>query len=660
MGDSRVYRDLTKPVGALNPDRLAQLIERYKDLELFGFSEAEKFLYGSHYSSPGIVLHFLIRQEPFTTMAIELQSGRFDCPDRLFFDLAGSWNSCMTSSSDMKELIPEFFCLPEMFLNTNKFPLGRTQSGRPIDDVGLPKWANGSAYEFVRIHRLALESEYVSQNLHHWIDLIFGYKQRGPEAEAAHNVFHYLSYEGSVDLDKIPDEVDRQAAESHIQNFGQTPSQLIVDDDHPARLPDNDCWQPFLHRLPEPQRLRCHTYTKQFANKRSEHAKGAVLKIHAFSDTIFAIYEDLSIGTYRWYPSSKSNRLRMDKLRPLPKRELSSSRVAMKRGSAIPEEKISASNRAVGSTSFVFTIGGQAKEELRRKSVLPATSRLIGSSEMTLASAEASALLVSCNYWDDSVKVHAAEGLRFVASETGGHRGPIRCLAIGQDGGIMATGGDDGTCRVWVIDHPDMAIALSDGYVQTALGASNDGEKVLSCCHVLWSHETAVTCVGVDSDLDAVVSGSESGIVCIHTIRQGDFIRSFQPPGLSEEKPAGAVRSLALDTKGSNVIVHMEDNGLHSYTINAVRLCSVDAGEELLDMLVSSSGEFLVSGGVRGQVMIRRMSDLATCALLDLSKHGPIRCITLTSDESNALDQCLFIGSDDGMITIVDEDPETD
>jgi len=42
--DSRVFRDLTKPIGALNPDRLAQLLERYNELELFGFTEAEKFL----------------------------------------------------------------------------------------------------------------------------------------------------------------------------------------------------------------------------------------------------------------------------------------------------------------------------------------------------------------------------------------------------------------------------------------------------------------------------------------------------------------------------------------------------------------------------------------------------------------------------------------
>ena len=32
---------------------------------------------------------------------------------------------------------------------------------------------------FCSLHRMALESEYVSKNLHNWIDLIFGHKQRG-------------------------------------------------------------------------------------------------------------------------------------------------------------------------------------------------------------------------------------------------------------------------------------------------------------------------------------------------------------------------------------------------------------------------------------------------------------------------------------------------
>lgn len=150
-------------------------------------------------------------------------------------DMGGCWRSCNTSTSDVKELIPEFFLCPDIFTNTNDFPLGQTQSKISVSSVKLPPWAKGSPHEFIRLHRLALESEYVSNNLHHWVDLIFGYKQRGPAALDAHNVFHYLSYEGSVDIDKITDEVEQKAVEGHISNFGQTPSQLITKDPHPPR-----------------------------------------------------------------------------------------------------------------------------------------------------------------------------------------------------------------------------------------------------------------------------------------------------------------------------------------------------------------------------------------------------------------------------------------
>ena len=76
----------------------------------------------------------------------------------------------------------------------------------------------------MRINRQALESEYVSRNLHKWVDLIFGYKQRGREAVKAQNMFVHLTNEGHVDVDLMEDELEREATIAQIHNFGQTPS----------------------------------------------------------------------------------------------------------------------------------------------------------------------------------------------------------------------------------------------------------------------------------------------------------------------------------------------------------------------------------------------------------------------------------------------------
>ena len=155
------------------------------------------FFYGSHYSNPGLVLHYLLRLEPFTSLAVELQGGHFDVADRLFFSVATAWDSCQKSQTDVKELTPEWFYLPEFLTNSEEYPLGNLQSGEQVGDVVLPPWAS-SPEEFIRLNAAALESEYVSQNLHHWVDLIFGYKQRGPAAVEAGNVFYYMTYEGMV------------------------------------------------------------------------------------------------------------------------------------------------------------------------------------------------------------------------------------------------------------------------------------------------------------------------------------------------------------------------------------------------------------------------------------------------------------------------------
>lgn len=38
----------------------------------------DKFHYGTHYSNAAGVMHYMIRMEPFTTLHIQLQSGRWE------------------------------------------------------------------------------------------------------------------------------------------------------------------------------------------------------------------------------------------------------------------------------------------------------------------------------------------------------------------------------------------------------------------------------------------------------------------------------------------------------------------------------------------------------------------------------------------------------
>ena len=83
-----------------------------------------------------------------------MQGGHFDLPDRLFHSIKESWLSASEHTmADVKELIPEFFYLPEFLVNENKFDLGRKQNGECLGDVLLPPWAKNDAREFIRVHR---------------------------------------------------------------------------------------------------------------------------------------------------------------------------------------------------------------------------------------------------------------------------------------------------------------------------------------------------------------------------------------------------------------------------------------------------------------------------------------------------------------------------
>ena len=65
----------------------------------------------------------------FISLDLTPQGGHFDLPDRLFTSIPVAWVSASsTNMADVKELIPEFFYLPEFLENSNHFDLGQQQN----------------------------------------------------------------------------------------------------------------------------------------------------------------------------------------------------------------------------------------------------------------------------------------------------------------------------------------------------------------------------------------------------------------------------------------------------------------------------------------------------------------------------------------------------
>ena len=194
------------------------------------------YFYGSHYSNPTYISHYLSRSFPSAFVAIEIQGEKFDDPDRLFFSMNKTFISASSLKDDVRELIPEFYITPEIFINQNNLNLSQGKISfdnkkYEINDVELPPWSNNNACKFVCKIRRILESNDIKM-LNKWIDLIFGSAQRGEKAEENKNIFKAQSYERMVKIYDITDPDSRNALMRLIE-IGVTPLQIFSADSKP-------------------------------------------------------------------------------------------------------------------------------------------------------------------------------------------------------------------------------------------------------------------------------------------------------------------------------------------------------------------------------------------------------------------------------------------
>ena len=230
ISSNSIYRDLTYPIFAQDEDRRDTVINKYEMKE-----SDNKYHCGTFYSTHAFVSYYLLRQCPYSEIALEIQGGHFDAPDRLF-------NSTMQISSmdeRFQELIPELYYLPELFVNTNEYVFGHTQKRKKVSDVELPQWSQNDPRLFVLIHKKIFEHKIVSENLNKWIDLIFGYRQQGQGAVEVCNTYRQACY--PIDNKKLNsiEEAELDGMLYEAAELGVNPNQLFKE---PHSKKENCAW----------------------------------------------------------------------------------------------------------------------------------------------------------------------------------------------------------------------------------------------------------------------------------------------------------------------------------------------------------------------------------------------------------------------------------
>ena len=222
------YRNLKLPMGMLeineeSKKRKNDFIELYNTMknDKDEFGGTKPYYYGTNYSNPIYVCNFLMRLFPFTHISIELQGNAIDDPNRLFLSVVKSFNNSISQKTDVRELIPEFFYLPELFLNINDINLGKQEDNSIVYNVNTP--CRNNAYCFIEMMKRIFESDRISSYLNYWVDLIFGYKVKGKDAENAKNIFTEASYQENINLKNI----ENKEAYLRMVEFGLIPNQIL-------------------------------------------------------------------------------------------------------------------------------------------------------------------------------------------------------------------------------------------------------------------------------------------------------------------------------------------------------------------------------------------------------------------------------------------------
>lgn len=578
LDDENIYRDLRRPIGAQTPEAIQRARATYEDWD--PKTPIPAFHYTSTYSHMQSVLYFLIRLAPFSNAILgndEQLIHHMAAGEPTFDSVADAFRMC-TSCDRNFELTPEFFYMPELFSSARNKALARHFApGQDVSttvglarDVALPPWA-ASPYDFVRLHRLALESDFVSSNLHHWIDLIFGYKQTGALAVDALNTYHIASYPERLDLSTSSDGV-----RAKLVQRGTVPIQLFRKP-HPARMTQDESLEA---RYPASHSMAVLSSRRQVRRHDLPSKHAAAVKSVRFSN---ALNHAVALTA------------------------LTGSAPGLGSGTGMGAHSTGSNDHGV----VVYTTDSDGVVLAKRYlNAVPDTARSCPFSMVDVDQwwkLPAGCLvsegvvfyeqMISCGYWDGSWRIHwAADGelLQRIAF----HKKPILCMARSEDdftGDLaLAFGSEDCTVSVWALSK---------------LSASRSRrlflKKELPVGGLPWvllvGHTSPVVAVALNVDLDVVVSASKDNMLLLHSLRGSTPLHALAltPGPMKTSAVAHMVISAQGDTLVHSITTHkIQRSGRYSranslFSDDKARLTVGETGSGNCSMVaggLSSSG----------------------------------------------------------------------
>lgn len=525
LDDPDVYRDLRRPIAAQTEEGIQRAKDLYKSCD--AQSQIPPYHYSNPYSHVMSVLYFLVRLSPFTNAALGNEKGGTSVVGggltATFNSIEDAYRMCSSDGHRAFELTPEFFYLPD-FLDShrNKTLARHFSKGQEVNAFGLsssvelPQWAS-SAYDFIRQHRLALESDFVSENLHHWIDLTFGYKQSGPSSVESLNAFHIACYPERLDLS-----TSSVAVRSKLTRRGTVPQQLFRRP-HPSRMTQDESLEaryPASHGvavLSSRRQVRRHDLaskhsapisTIRFSNAWNHGLVGLSGPGLGSGTGIGAHSTNSSVHSSVVYTTDNNGIV-------LAKRYLNS----------VPDQ----------SRSCPFSL-----VDVDQWWKLPPGSLV---SEGVVFYEQ----MISCGYWDGSWRIHwSADGelLQRIAF----HKKPILCMARSEDdftGDLaLAFGSEDCTVSVWALSK---AAATRSRRMFTKKELPVGGLPWV----LLYGHTSPVVAVALNVDLDIVVSSSKENTILLHSLRGAAPLHT-----IAITSPMTSVVSDLVISSAGDVLIH--------------------------------------------------------------------------------------------------------